>query len=219
MWFIPVMMITMVLFNAINYYCSKFKKKEIIRLILVLICMIIGLYLTKYNMNIGLHYQTCFVVMPFVYVGFLFKKVKFNKIKLWQNLLLTVIIIIIAFVSMKYIPGKVDMASNYLWNPFMFYILACDLLVKLLLQGNIIRLFKYIGEHTMPIMCMHFVTIKLVDTIYINVISHEYDILANFPFSYNKLLPFYLLASIVLPISLEAVVKKIKIAILKPLKS
>lgn len=225
MWFIPVMMITMVLFNVINYYCSKFKKKEIVRLILVLICMVTGLYLTKHNMNIGLHYQTCFVVMPFVYAGFLFKKVKFSKIKLWKNLLLTVIIIITTFVSMKYIPGKVDMASNYLWNPFVFYIIACgltyllyfacNLFTKLPLQRSIIRLFKYIGEHTIPIMCLHFVTIKLVDIIYINVISHEYDILANFPFSYNKLLPFYLLVSIILPILLELIIKKVRMIILK----
>lgn len=79
MWFIPVMIITMVLFNVINYHASKYKKKEIVRFLLVLASMIIGLYLTKNNMNIGLHYQTCFVVMPFVYVGFLFKScVKHN---------------------------------------------------------------------------------------------------------------------------------------------
>ena len=215
MWFIPVMIISIVLFKAIDYNSAKLKHSEVFRFLFVIFSMLIGIYLNDKNINIGLHYQTSFVVLPFIYIGFLFKKIKFDKIKSSFNISILIITIVCTYFCIMNIDGKIDMAHNNLWNPFLFYILPSLIAYSLYYLSGLIRnkriisIISYVGEHTIPIMCLHFVVIKVIDLVYIKLVTHNNQILSAFPYSYDKLLIVYLIAGIVIPIIIEYIINKV----------
>ena len=222
MWFIPVLIIGLTIFYAICYYSSKSKHSEFIKFLLVLLTFAVGYYLTYKDINIGLHYNISFYIIPFIYIGYIMKKINiadriksFNK---WQLLFISLISLIILVLIIKFVPGRPDIANNILWNPIFYYVCAILLFYLTYLLSNfivksssnvVVNLLNYIGKHTISIMCLHIAFIKLVDFVFIHFMTKNYALLPKFVFSYSKLFPVYVVIGIMGPILLELTFLKI----------
>jgi len=216
MWFIPVLIMSLTIFNAISFYVKN--NNEVVRSIFILVLTVLGIVLTNLDINIGLHYQTSLLVLPFIYFGYLLKKYKFRvyKNKIF-NILPLILTTIVTFIVIRVIPGRVDMSQNVLWNPFLFYLLSCSLIISIFIflqlftnfeKKTILEPFTYIGNNTMSIMCFHLMFIKIVDLISIKMFKIVEGELSIFPFSSQKLIILYVIFSIILSILFGNIVDK-----------
>ena len=114
MWFLPVMLVSMILFHLILCY-QKDKKNQIL---IILLLSIVGIYITQKNMNLGLHYQTSLTVLPFLYIGYLWKQ--YDK-KRKPNLGIGLLCLAITIGQCIYIPNTVELSMNEIGNLFLFY--------------------------------------------------------------------------------------------------
>ena len=218
MWFIPVLIMGLTLFYTMQFYSKKFVMPNLFMFFLVLLSFIIGIYLNVKNINIGLHYHTSFYIIPFIYIGYLLRKYDIlNKLN-DKKVFLSIISIFILLIITWFVPGRPDIANNVLWNPIFYYISAILMFYLTYLLSNmifkkaphgIIKIFNYIGKHTISIMCLHLVFIKLYDYIYINLISKDFSILSNFTTSYSKFWIIYTLTGIIGPLLLEFIFIKL----------
>lgn len=218
MWFIPILLVSLIVYNFITNLVINIKdskEKEIKRTIIILLITILGIYLNNKNYNIGLHYQTVFVIMPFIHLGQIIKL--YFKDKLYPNLLVSFITIIITILCLLKLNGGVELSINQIWNPFIFYVLG-SLLIYVVYTicfyldkfSKIASIFEYIGKNTFQIMCLHIVSFKVLDYIVINCFTKNYVILSNFTISYEKLFIGYIIIGITLPLIFVYLLKKLK---------
>ena len=218
MWFIPVLIVSLIIFNFITNYSSKTKilqRKELLRFSLVFLITIIGIYLNYKNLNIGLHYQTSFAIMPFIYLGHCIKLYGSKILK--SNIKLAALLIILIIIIIYKIPGQVELSQNCLWKPHLFYILSPLMIYVIFTISTYINkhnhiltnLLSYIGKNTISIMCLHILFFKLFDFVYINLITHEYDKIGMFTCSYQDIWIIYSIIGITGPLLTNYIAQKI----------
>lgn len=219
MWFIPNLLVSLIVYNFITSFVSNvknIKEKEIKRTIIILILTILGIYINYKDYKIGLHYQTVFVVLPFIHLGQIIKL--YLKDKLKPNLIVSLGGIILSIMCLVVFDGGVELSKNQIWNPLLFYTLAplliyavytmCFYIDKRL--SKMTKILQYIGKNTFQIMCLHITCFKLLDYIVINLITKNYDILSKFPVSYSNYWPAYVIIGVIGPLIGVYLVKKIK---------
>ena len=218
MWFFPILALGLIMFNFITSYSSKFnnnKFKELLRFSLIALLTIIGIYLNKNNLNIGLHFQTSFAIMPFIYLGQIIKKYAKKHIK--PSILLAIPLLIIIVIITYKTPGQVKLSENNLWNPYLFYTLA-SLMIYIIYTisfyiNKYISLFtkilSFIGKNTIIIMCFHILFFKLFDYFYIKLVKHEYTKLGMFTCSYKNLWIIYSIVGVFGPLCIQYITKKV----------
>lgn len=209
MWFIPVLFVSLVVYNFITYLVRNVqnnKEKEIKRTFIIFLFTLLGLYLNYRNFNIGHHYQTVFVVLPFLHTGQLIQL--YFKEKLKPNILLSFIFLVIAILCLIYIEGGVELSQNQTWNPVLFYSLSHMLIYTVYTfcyyishwLPKVTRLFVYIGKNTFPIMCLHILCFKIFDFFWIHFVTKDYGRLFYFTVSYYDLWYLYIFFGVVLPL-------------------
>lgn len=218
MWFIPVLFLGLVLLNFITYYSKRqirVKQKEYTRLAIIVILTLAGIYLNARNINIGLHYQTTFAVLPFIYLGQCMKLYGKNYIK--PNLKLSILIMGITTVLIYKIPGQVELSENSLWNPILYYILS-PLMVYVVYTisiyieryaTKIAEILAYIGKNSLVIMCLHITFFKLFDYIYIHLITHEYHMIGTPICAYKNMWIIYVIVGVIGPLAMDYIVKNL----------
>lgn len=218
MWFIPVLFVSIIIYNFITYFSQKSKNKkcfEIKRTILVVSLAVIGLYLGYRNCNIGLHYQTSLIVLPFIHIGQI-TKLYFKKY-LNHNILISIAIIIVSILSLQYIKCNVELSMNLIENPLLFYIIASLLTYVVYVlsyyidkyTNKISTLLSYIGKNTFQIMCLHILGFKIVDFLIIILFTKDYYLLPLFTHSYNKFYIIYIISGIFIPLIISKLIDKI----------
>lgn len=220
LWFIPVLLASLIIFNFIYYITrSVDKNKEIERAIIIVLCTLLGIYLNRNNLSLGLHYQTSLVVLPFIYIGQLVRKHGLEAIKI--NKLLALLIVVITLLTIKFIPGRVDLSQNNLWHSYLFYPLSIGMLYVTYVIGFVVNqhfkkitnILVYIGIRTLPIMGLHIVCYKLLDFIVIHLFTKNYDVLPRFTVSYSQFWPIYTIVGIIGPLLFLYCIEKIKIIV------
>lgn len=217
MWFIPVLFVSLVIFNFIFAFSKRFKlteTQEKVRFLLVLLLTIFGIYLNLNNIELMWHSQTCFVVLPFLFVGNLIKRENLKWLK--PNFMFSVIFVLFAFLCLHFFDGCVDLSKNDLWIPYLFYICSFMMIYVVYTISSICqsktaikKTLSFIGQNTLPIMCFHILVFKLMDFIIITLISKNYSILSNFTVSYPQMFILYTIVAICGSILIDLILKRI----------
>lgn len=217
MWFIPVLFVSLVIFNfifAITNHSQLDIDKGKTRFFLIVLLTLLGIYLNVNQIELMWHCQTCFVILPFLYVGNLVRNQKLKWLK--PNLLFSVIILFFVCLCLYFVEGSVELSRNSLWIPPLFYIGAFAMIYvvytfcHLLESKHIVeKCLTILGRNTLPIMCFHILVFKLMDFVAITLISKNYPILSSFTVSYPSMFVCYTIFGILGSLLLDFVLKKI----------
>lgn len=220
MWFIPVLIIGLTVFNSIIYYSSKFdgKKKYAVQLLLVLFTTFVGYIYNKNNMNIGLHYQTSLFIQVFMLIGYYYK-LNEEKISKSKNIdiIRAIIIVLTIFIIgtvINFTKVKIDLSANFIPHPIIFIVCASLFTVSLYYIADYIliinkktldnKIVSYISRNTISIMCLHILVFKTVDLIICHIINNT-DKLSLFPYSFSGLPIVYTVSGVIIPLLIHYV--------------
>lgn len=151
LWFLPA------LFLVENIYYFFYKFKEKIRVILIICCLILNVFLSKHtNINIPWSWLTVLVAINFYTCGQLLRGQILNTNKL-RNIYL--IMLLVSNLIIGYFNSKVDMYFNNYGNIFLFLIASYSGIIFLIFfVKNFIKkskIFEYIGKNSLIILAFH----------------------------------------------------------------
>ena len=187
LWFVKVLFIISLSFCIVSFFLSNIIRKhvEFIRGLICILCLIIGFIMYKLHFNfyaIG----TIFSCVILFYLGFLYKKVeKYIALNIYSLLISLFCLLICNFYNTE----KFFIGINYYNNPFwlifasisgFIFILSISLVIEKVKIFN--KILIYIGQNTMPILCLHFLLYKIVTFIEILVYNSPSYNLASFPY-------------------------------------
>ncbi len=223
-WFLRVLFYISVMFCIGSYILSKsllkvncYKYFDILRFLICVICLILGFICHKMNFNfysIGtmLSSSICFEL------GILYGKYK-NKIAI--NIYSCFIsILFLLFYLWKY-NTKISIVFNSYENPLWLIICSISGFIFIKYLSKIIDkhykclsiLLSFIGQNTMPILCLHLIFFKLVTFMQVCIYNEPKYMLASFLYLYNNRLWWlvYTLFGIIGPLFVKYLYEKIKL--------
>lgn len=219
MWFVPVLFVSLVIYNFITHfiYRENIFKSEIYRTWAVVFCALLGFYLNSRHINIGLNYQSCFLIMPFIHFGQLFKLYFKDKIK--PDIVISIFLLLNSIGFFMNVGGSVDIAFGYYWHPILFFIIPTALVYVIYTfsyyvshRENIIsRVLAFIGCNSFHIMALHVMFFKLFDFVFYKLFKPDLFPLNRFPISINRFNFIYTILSIIcslLVVKLIEIIKK-----------
>lgn len=217
-WFIPMLLITELLFAISINIINKFNKnKYCLYIAFPVIFALLGTILCKNDVNLEYKIQISILSVPFMYVG-IFTKKYWIKIEKYIFTFGWVTCAIILFIIINLNIGYIELSANKIINPFVFYpisiigIYFCLSLAKMFNKISILRsIMCFIGQNSFHIMALHFLTIKIIDIIYSRINNiNDINIISKFPNSYsNNLWIVYILIGTFLPTFLLLLIKNI----------
>lgn len=208
-WFIPMLLLTEILFVISIYKIKQFNKNKYY-ILFPMIFAIIGSILCEKNITMLYSIQIAILSVPFMYIGVLIKKY-WNKIEKYIFTFGWIIsaIILIAIIELKI--GNIELSVNQIISPTVFYLVSiigiyfCLSLAKMFNKIKYINIFmEYIGKNSFHIMALHFTSIKIVDIIYSKIKNiNDVNMISRFPNSYSNILwIIYIVVGTCLPILL-----------------
>ena len=213
-WFLRTLFFGLLILCIINYFTLKLKKNTFIWYSIILF---FSFCITIYVKNNSLF---IFITsLNALLLGNIFKNINFsgkNLYKIFDNfycLLLILFLSTIIILSIEIIPFKIIQSWVYTILGTLF-IYCLSILLKNILHIAY-KIIVFIGQHTLSILCLHFLAFKLVSYIYIRVYSLDIRSLGDFPILTLHQMPnltlFYVLIGILLPILLDCFYKNILI--------
>ena len=227
LWFVPVFILSSGLFGTIIYICIKVSKylkednnielKNNLIFLFTILCAVLGLYLNTRNINLMLHIQTTFLVIPFFTFGYFFNKEP-DKVTEKLNLLVFTISLIFLLIIFFKTNISFDLSSNKVGNPYLFYIISfagiycCLYIAKIVLKLRYSsKLLNTIGTYSYEIMALHFVVFKVIDYIYARINGiNDYMIYGKFPYAFKNLSLIYVIFGVGIPVLLFLIFDKVK---------
>lgn len=203
LWFVPVMLIALLLFSVSVYISYTYFYKYRIILIIILNCIMgsFGLYCNLNGMQLMFNMHTGLLLLPVILGGFLitYFHMEFNKI--FRGIFAIICFCVIwVFVKSGYqIELSVEMVgSKILFYPVTFcgiyFVCYVAKLINKISWGR--KIFLFIGKNSFDIMALHFLVFKCIDVCYGNVRGDLQEVFGIFPCAYSGLWAIYLLASI-----------------------
>lgn len=217
MWFLRTMFVATILFSIVLFV---FKKSSFMQFVSCFILSLIG-YILGF-LPFGRYFSFLTVLILFE-IGFIFKK---NNISLNLSNKHIISCIVLGFIGITFfnavVSNGISLKSNYIVNPM--YFIVCSLLGFFMVCGiaNVINkfrisnLFSYIGNHTLPIVMLHYLAMKLVSLFGILLYNDNISLLTSYPFLYTGLgwSMLYTLFGIFIPLALYTLYNKLKLIII-----
>lgn len=207
LWFLKSLLVSSILLLIILYLSNKFNVKLCIRHFIFCLLLILGWILIHHQIHLPLNLARESIVLSILYLGFVAKqnieKIPFNR---WGVMGALGILLFLTQL------GHIELSVGVIWNPLFFAV--CTIAGIYLVLGFSIKLceFKlvsevlvYLGNHTIEILCFHFLIFKLISLIC------GWDV-ASFPtadVSFAWIL--YSFAGVCIPILISFLIKQIKI--------
>ena len=251
LWFVPILVMGIVIMGFVIYFSrwisckwgklvgvdttdNKTGKNEdklvgcqIVKygsqVIMVAILGSAGYWLESHGLRVPGNMQVAFVVMPFYYVGYLFRNTSIQ----WEKLLNLPCAIVAAVI--------VYIANLYYWLDLIFEIVyptmhivgffgiyLCLYIGKVLVKikdksiaGNVERLIAFFGQASFTIMALHFVLLRIIDIIYSNYAPDgSMEAYLEIPVAYSSTLwPVYLIVGLGVPGLVHLVFSRAKLKI------
>lgn len=208
-WFFASLFFVNIIFGIISCISLKAKKnvQGYVRLLIVIILFIVGNLLTKRGLNIP-RFNNSLVMVFIYYIGYLYKK--YEKY-IYINNIYFAFICLIGLVTNCFYGSIAVNANSYLSPDFLItntilgvylnlYISNC--MVK---KGILSKQLNYLGQNTIIIMALQFISFKIVILLQIKIYSLPMYYLAKFPTinSYNDWWVLYSVAGIFIPIIIK----------------
>lgn len=216
MWFFRTMFFSIIIYAILDYICNKklFKHKEKVKWVMCIILLLIGWI--GYNLPIGKYFNV-FSVIILYQIGYSLKKVN-QKTNMKENIIMSILGFLAITIPMSFIKEGISLSSNQIVNPIYFVwcscggTLMCYGIANILDKTKISNLISYIGKNTVPIVILHFTTMKLVTLVQILYYNDSIKLLSVHPYLYVNWFwtILYTLTGTVLPLLIDNVYKKIK---------
>lgn len=207
LWFIPVMLITMMLFAAIVYFSYTYFYRIRLIPIIAFSCLIgaLGVYCNLNVIHLNLHVHTGLLLLPAMTAGYIFVhfQVDFKKFFRWYIALPCLLFIYWTVIKNGH---RVELSQELIGgSSCYFYIITfcslyfiCYLAKAIDCFSFLSRSFAFLGRYTFDIMSLHFLIFKIIDVCYGRWIGDGPEIYSAFPCAYRTLWPVYVIASIVI---------------------
>lgn len=216
-WFLPILFWISTIYVSIEYITRKCtnKEKNIVQLIISLIFLIIGLYLSEKNVNIiRLQIFTCYI---FFSLGKIISKFKINI-----NNKMRIVILIFCLIMLLILNnfGTIEISQNKYTNILYFIsvsLLGWYFIYELSYFVSKIKIFTniltYIGKNTMPILILHFVAFKLVNIIGVIITKENITMISVFPIAFKEegIWIIYTIFGIMIPLLVSRIKCNIKL--------
>ena len=199
-WFIKELLYASLIVATISFINSRLSTKN--RFELYFIIAFIGSIISKFAPTIPLIGDSsvlCTSILYF-YTGILFFKYKQHIPYTHFTLISSFIIVLIG--SIYYI-GIVDMRSTNVYNQIPYYLLSVSGIImafsisKLLEQTKVVHILYYIGNHTMPILALNLLALKIGSIIKISIYGLPITELASYTVIFENNSHFWLVYTII----------------------
>ena len=228
LWFVPVLVMGVVIFGVIVYLSKYVEKlfnqrwvKFFVQFVMVVILGAAGYWIERHGLRVSGNMQVAFIVMPFIWAGYLCRNTSFE----WERIL-NLPCAIVAFVILC-------VASVYCWLDLILevvyptmHIMAfigiylCLYIGKAILnlKGKMEFFRKFVefeGRASFTIMALHFLILRITDLIYTYCSPKgSMEAYINIPVAYSSTLwPLYLIVGLGVPSLVHLVFSRAKLKI------
>ncbi|MCD4722735.1 MAG: acyltransferase family protein [Desulfobacula sp.] len=211
MWFVSSLLITSTLFCLLSFILKFISKKQRTYLLFFCIAAIFmsGIHLSVLKIQIHPYIDISFVLLIFFYGGYLFKK---NEDKIPINIYLAVTSFLMLRICMEFGFPQIP-ARRYINPPFLLMTGFAGIYLNIYISKKLaefkkIKLLNYIGQNTLAILALHFLSFKVINLLAIYCFNLPFDQLASFPIikstsQYWRWL--YVLAGLSIPVVLKSI--------------
>ena len=220
-WFLRTLFFVSVVHALINFFTKRLKQQEsVVEWIALALCGIVAQLITSFSIILPKGLHTCFSAYFVFLVGIIFKRYNLeNKLK-HQRAVVTIgslclLIVLNHFGSVGMSVGQITNIAFFAATSFLGWIMLWNIFS--VLNVSIVRPLGYIGQHTMPILILHFLAFKLVTLLYCLFANEKSNRLIEFPVLKNVtyLWPCYMIVGLLIPLAINALFIKTKIHIKK----
>lgn len=199
-WFIKELLFAALIVATISFLNSRLstKKKPELLFVIAIISSVISKFVPPIPI-IGDCSVLCFSVL-YYYTGILIYKYKQFIPLSYTTLIFTFIIVLFGSLFFK---GTIDMRYTNIYNQIPYYILSITGIIMILCISqklettNKVSLLYYIGNHTMPILALNLLALKVGSCLKIWIFGLPIEQLASFTVIYNYNSWFWLIYSII----------------------
>lgn len=202
LWFVPVLVIASCILGFVVSFSRKVynltKKiwlKLLIQAILITGITFAGYVLEAKYIDLPAHTQIAWVVMPFLWVGYLIRNYNLDLMK-FLNPIVAIICLVFVYIASKhfFLDLVFQMVYPYMHVIACLGIYVCLYLAKLIQKIKIVDvIFDTFGKASFGIMFIHFPLFKIFDWFYtIKYNDSNFEAYRVIPISYQHLVPLYL---------------------------
>lgn len=171
LWFLPALMIQLILINVFENIISNTEQRKYIRIIVVTIFCILGYVLSEFKVFLPFQLEAALCMLIFTYMGILIKNKKEkllrnNAIKRLKNkksilIIYCIVSIIISAILVRYnetLSVMQDKYGNYLIYLIVNVLMITNIMIVSKFIDNIMsrqKLISYIGRNTLFILLVH----------------------------------------------------------------
>lgn len=222
-WFFRTLFWTTVLFAVILFFTQKIESRYFkagVEIIILFIIALSGVFLQKKGIN-TYNIGTVCSVYGLMYLGKVFRTVQIkrgdrqaNEKFQWINIAVGIGILLILN-KYNHISLNINNYPNIivLWVAAVAgWLMVYGIAFYLEKIKKVSRILEYIGRHTITVMCLHFITFKVVNLIQVLIYNEPIEYIASFPIlhSENGWWFVYTVAGVILPIMVVLVYGEIR---------
>lgn len=220
LWFVPVLVIASCILGFIVTFSRRVYDvvkiiwiKIIVQAFLVGGVTLVGYIIESKYIDLPAHIQIAWVVMPFLWVGYLLRNYNIQILK-FLNIIVAVLFFGIVYVANKhfFLDLVFQMVYPYMHIVAFMGIYVCLYLAKILQKIKVINLiFETFGKGSFWIMFAHFPMYKIFDWFYtVRYNNSNFDEYRVIPIAYQHLVPLYLVIGLGLTTLLYVIYEVIK---------
>lgn len=203
LWFIPVLVISTCILGFIVTFsrriydiCHKTWLKILFQIVCVLGFTVVGYVLEVKYIDLPAHMQISWVVMPFLWLGYIIRNYNFDFMK-YLNLFVSIGCFVVLYVASKHYWLDLVFQSVY---PYMHIVAFLGIymslyLAKVIQKIKVVnRVFDTFGKASFWIMFVHFPLFKVFDWFYtVKFNNSDFEAYKVIPIAYQHLVPLYLI--------------------------
>ena len=171
LWFLPCLMIQLIIINIIENIIKNNKSKQKIRVLIIVVTVIIGFILCNFKIYLPLQFEAALCMTIFTYLGIFLKenKTKIENNNLYKHLIskkiVTVLFIFVTIILSCILDNcntTVSVMHDKYGNYLLFFAVSIVMIINVLLISELIdKIFKkqkiisYIGQSTLLILLLH----------------------------------------------------------------
>lgn len=214
-WFLQSLFFISIVYGIVGYLLRNKENKIAILGIISVLLSLIGFILNKINFNI---YQIGTICSSFIlfYVGHIGNYIRLNKFNKEQSKLILFGFCIGYLLVLNNILGEyvIRVMQNQIYNPLIYISASIFGFIMMYLLANLISKIKkivmylsFVGRNTIPILCLHITSFKLVTLIEILCSNVEIEKLSIVPVYDNKYWILLTIAGTVVPLAINTLLK------------
>lgn len=181
---------------------------------IIVISFLLSYGFQKFDFNVYNLGSTC-SALAFLFIGHLIKEHDLIKGNIYTLIVSFIILLYFAFKNIKisFVANVYDNIFSFVFFGILGFYFVYSLSKFIEFNKLFSSIFSYFGQHTLSILCLHFLAFKLVNFIEIHIYDYPMYMLAAFPHineNSNLYFPLYVLFGLLLPCLLSESYFKIK---------